>query len=341
MKIVKIDQNLLKTKGKEGRIMRVGDIVKIKKCGPMPEVVGESAQIVDLQMQEFEKYRAYPVWVKMTSGERKDKVYGFHYDEVEVLPEKAKTGAVAQVEEILKGVTGVEDIVEIEQVTKGLVGGGRAMRVGDIVRIKKCDPTPEVVGESAQIVELQMQEFEQYRTYPVWVKMPSGERKGKVYGFHYDEIEVLPKVHEVRTAGSKIIGKTEGVKTKVARQLEEILRGVTAAEDIAEIERAINEVKGKVLLEPAPGFWEGKTPCWEMLRCPEAIRDECPAFKHRELPCWQIEGTYTKLHGDGREGDNTDVCRVCRVYKRWGQNEPIEIKLCGKGFNQALKAEAK
>jgi len=341
MKAVKVNQNLLKALGKEGKAMRVGDIVRIKKCDPMPEVVGETAEIVDLQMQEFEKYRAYPVWVKMTSGERKGKVCGFHYDEVEVLPGKAKTAVVEQVEEILKGVSTVEDIAEIERVTKDLAGGGRIMRVGDTVRIKKCDPLLEVVGETAKIADLQMQEFEEYRTYPIWVKMTSGERKGKVYGFQHDEIEILPKVHGVRTAGSKIIGGAGSVKSKVARQLEEILKGVDTMEDIVEIERAVNEVKGKILLEPALGFWEGKTPCWEMLRCPEAIRNECPAFKYRELPCWQIEGTYTKLHGYGQEGDNTDVCRVCRVYKRWGQNEPIEIKLRGKGFNQALKAEAK
>jgi len=339
MKIIKTNQNLLKALGKEGRTMKVGGIVKIKECEPMPEVVGTSAEIVDLQMQEYEQYRTYPVWVKILTGERKDKVYGFHYDEVEVLPEKARL--VEHVEEILKGVTAADDIAEIEQLTKNLLGGDRRMQAGKIVRIEKCDLMPDAVGESAEIVELQMQDFEQYRTYPVWVKMTSGRRKGKVYGFHYDEIELLPKEHDVRTAVSKAIGQTEGVKTKVARQLEEILKDVTTVEDIVEIEKAVSEAKGKVLLAPALGFWEAKTPCWEMLRCPEEIRDECPAFKHQDMPCWQIEGTYTKLCEGGRKGNNTDVCRVCRVYKRWGQNEPVEIKLHGKGFDQALKAERK
>jgi len=319
--------------------MKLGTIVRINKCDLMPEVVGESAEIAELQMQEYEQYRTYPVWVKMLTGERKGKVYGFHYDEVEVLPEKAKL--VEHVEEILKSVTAADDIAEIERVTKDLLGGKQAMRAGKVVKIEKCDLMPEVVGESAEIVELQTQDFEQYRTYPVWVKMLTGERKGKVYGFHYDEVEVLPKEHDVRTAVSKTIGQTEGVKTKVARQLEELLRDVTTVEDIAEIEKAVSKAKGKVLLEPALGFWEAKTPCWEMLRCPEEIRDECPAFKHQDVPCWQIEGTYTKLCEGGRKGNNTDVCRVCRVYKRWGQNEPVEIKLHGKGFNRALKAESK
>jgi len=77
--------------------MEVGDIVNIKKCDSRPEIVGENAEIVDLQMQEYEKYRQYPIWAKITSGEHKGKTYGFRYDEVEILP----TGVVEQVEEFL------------------------------------------------------------------------------------------------------------------------------------------------------------------------------------------------------------------------------------------------
>ena len=130
------------------------------------------------------------------------------------------------------------------------------------------------------------------------------------------------------------------MKTEVLKQLEEILRGVTALEDIAQIQKVIDEVKGKVLTEPGLGFWEGKTPCWEMLHCPEAMRNKCPAFKYRTPPCWQIEGTYCKLFDYGARGDGAEICENCRVYKRWGQNEPIEIKLFGKGFN-AAEVEAK
>jgi len=165
--------------------------------------------------------------------------------------------------------------------------GEKSLGIGGIVKIKKCDPIPEVVGESAEIVDMQIQEYEKYTVYPLWVKMTSGERKGKIYSFRYDEVEILPKAYEVQLA-SKRRG-AEIVKTKVAEQVEELLRGVTTVEEVAEVERAINEVKGKVLAEPALGFWEGKTPCWEMFRCPEAMRNECPAFKYRTLPCWQMD----------------------------------------------------
>ncbi len=83
------------------------------------------------------------------------------------------------------------------------------------------------------------------------------------------------------------------------------------------------------------GFWEGKAPCWRMLRCPRAIRDVCPAFKHPELPCWEIEGTYAKLVKRGKivEGRSTEVCAVCRVHRRWGNDQPVSIRLFGQGIN--------
>ena len=288
------------------KALKVGGTVKIKKCGPMPEVLGQNAEIVDLQVQEYGKYTVYPVWVKITTGERQGKIYGFRYDEVEVLPR-----------------TCLEEMTKMEALEHmGKMLG--TMRAGGTIKIRKCDSLPGVVGESAEIVDMQVQEYDEYGVYPLWAKITSGEKKGKVYGFKYDEVELLPKALPAAPA-----------KTRLAEQLEEILKSTTTLGDIAEIERAIDEVKGNIMSEAATGFWEDKTPCWEMLRCPEAIRNECPAFKHQGMPCWQMEGTYCKLHCDGEKGHNTDICRVCRVYKRWGNEEPIEIKLAGKGFNQA------
>lgn len=188
-------------KGLVTKAMKIGDAVRVKRCDSMPEVVGESAEIVDLQIQEFEEYTVYPVWVKVTSGERKGKICGFKYDEVEVLPktyptETLRVRVVEQLEEMLK-----------------------ATKVGGAVKIRKCDSMPEVAGESGEIVEMQIQDFERYTAYPVWVKMTSGERKGKIYGFQYDEIAVMLKACRKKTT-----------KTKIDEQLEEILSSVTTME---------------------------------------------------------------------------------------------------------------
>jgi len=305
--------------------VKVGDTINIKRSDWKPGLVGEAAEIVDLQMQEYEKYRACQVWAKMLAGEFKGKVYGFNYDEIEVVAKE--TELLTTLEEILGSVSKAEEIAEIERITKGLLKEEGKVKVGDTVTITRCLPMPDLSGESAEVVDMQLQELERYRTYPVWLKIGSGARKGKVYGFQPDEVELLGG-HEVRTAGHKI------VKTKLAEDIERVIGKASTIEEIAEIEKAINEAKGRILLEPALGFWEGKTPCWEMFRCPEAVRNECPAFHYRSLPCWEIEGTYSKLHEYGVRGDCTKICENCRVYKRYGSAEPIEIKLHGRGFNQ-------
>ena len=128
------------------------------------------------------------------------------------------------------------------------------------------------------------------------------------------------------------------MKSKVVEQVEEILKRVTAVEDIAEIERVIAEAKGKILVEPAAGFWEGKRPCWEICHCPESTRSQCPAPQYPFLPCWEIEGTYLKLSDDVNNGDDTSICRICRVYRRYGQGKPIEIRLRDKGLDSHCRS---
>ena len=101
--------------------------------------------------------------------------------------------------------------------------------------------------------------------------------------------------------------------------------------------------EGTVRKESGSDFWQGKTPCWEMCHCTGVIRSECPAYKYPSLPCWEIEGTYCKLTADGTRGNDTSICKRCRVYRRWGENKPIELKLSGKGidsFRRFLREKA-
>lgn len=104
-------------------------------------------------------------------------------------------------------------------------------------------------------------------------------------------------------------------------------------DETGEIETTIREVKGKLPSGVAAGFWEGKTPCWEMCHCPDKIRSECPAPKHQEMPCWAMEGTYCKLGRHGASGMDFSICQVCRVYKKWGKGCQIELKLLGQGMD--------
>jgi hypothetical protein len=104
------------------------------------------------------------------------------------------------------------------------------------------------------------------------------------------------------------------------------------------IKKALMEAPGEkeeLVEESGADFWEGKTPCWQMCQCPPAIRDDCPASKYTSLPCWEIEGTYSKLRkkGDAVTGTDTSVCETCRVYRKYGGGKPIELKLCGRGID--------
>ncbi|MGD0354843.1 MAG: hypothetical protein ABSB31_05300 [Dehalococcoidia bacterium] len=91
-------------------------------------------------------------------------------------------------------------------------------------------------------------------------------------------------------------------------------------------------------LEEHASFWTDKSPCWEMCHCPAMIREECPSPKYLFLPCWQIEGTYCKLDDYGESGVDTSICEVCRVYKKYGNGEPIKLKLFGRGLDSSLKS---
>ncbi|MFW6115089.1 MAG: hypothetical protein ACOC6E_02195 [Thermodesulfobacteriota bacterium] len=84
-------------------------------------------------------------------------------------------------------------------------------------------------------------------------------------------------------------------------------------------------------------FWSGKTPCWKLTGCPERIYLDCPAYRHRSYPCWEIEGTYCKWSDWGGNGKDTSLCLKCEVYLTWGAGVRIELKLMGQGIKLLIK----
>ena len=67
------------------------------------------------------------------------------------------------------------------------------MELGNKVKIKECHKIPELVGEEAVIVAVADQEL---ATYPVTVKISSGEHEGKLCGFREDELELVLGIPE-------------------------------------------------------------------------------------------------------------------------------------------------
>jgi len=93
----------------------------------------------------------------------------------------------------------------------------------------------------------------------------------------------------------------------------------------------------QVTVDQKINFWADKQPCWEKCHCPEMIRKECPTTSMQFVPCWEIEGTYCKLDDHGATGKDTSICEVCRVYKKYGNGEPIKIKVFGRGMDTKLR----
>lgn len=88
---------------------------------------------------------------------------------------------------------------------------------------------------------------------------------------------------------------------------------------------------------PKINYWENKVHCSKLCNCPDVIKNECPVAVYQFLPCWEIEGTYCKLDDMGSTGNDTTICHTCRVYKKYGDGQPIKLKLFGKGMNTDIE----
>ena len=49
-----------------------------------------------------------------------------------------------------------------------------------------------------------------------------------------------------------------------------------------------------------------KQPCWELKECSQAVRDQCPAFKRPNVPCWLVRRRV--------EGRLPAACYDCELF---------------------------
>ena len=118
--------------------------------------------------------------------------------------------------------------------------------------------------------------------------------------------------------GARIIAVADVFNAKISS------RGYRRAQDFGEALKDIEKAKGTMLdprcvdallsaisnREKAPERM-GKTlePCWEMIQCPEPVRQTCPAGQS-DCNCWDMKGVRCDLHGD-----DCEHCLVFTEYK--------------------------
>ncbi|MBI4767983.1 MAG: helix-turn-helix transcriptional regulator [Deltaproteobacteria bacterium] len=57
-------------------------------------------------------------------------------------------------------------------------------------------------------------------------------------------------------------------------------------------------------------------PCWIIKKCPEEIKNQCPAwkFKNGQL-CWFITGTFCEGQVNNNWKEKIKICKKCEVFK--------------------------
>jgi PAS domain S-box-containing protein/putative nucleotidyltransferase with HDIG domain len=77
----------------------------------------------------------------------------------------------------------------------------------------------------------------------------------------------------------------------------------------------------------------GNVKCWELFTC---SRDECPAYKSRDLKCWLFSGTCCRDEVQGKFIEKMDLCFGCRVFKTNMDPPSMEktLRLAGKQFRK-------
>ncbi|MBI5641606.1 MAG: hypothetical protein HZA17_14395 [Nitrospirae bacterium] len=59
----------------------------------------------------------------------------------------------------------------------------------------------------------------------------------------------------------------------------------------------------------------GNKRCWDILNCPIASRQKCPAYDVAEDRCWQITGTWCKGNQQGDFRSKLKNCMTCEAFR--------------------------
>lgn len=134
--------------------------------------------------------------------------------------------------------------------------------------------------------------------------------------------EIAASVEQVSAGGQQVMGSVTELNEltkhsfQSSRQISATIMEQTGS--MEEIRNLINELS-KVVEQLQEKIYHFKTRditvnCWEVMDCPEDIRQKCPAFEAEEKQCWLIPNTWCGGTQQGNFESKRHRCMNCKFF---------------------------
>ena len=120
------------------------------------------------------------------------------------------------------------------------------------------------------------------------------------------EKQELAKIRHELGKTQKQLAQLLGISLKAIKSFEQGWRNIPAY-----VERQLF-----FLLAAKVAHNKNNEPCWVVKKCPEAVRQNCPAWELQAGQlCWFINGTICQGNIQIGWNEKMEICRKCKVFK--------------------------
>ena len=120
------------------------------------------------------------------------------------------------------------------------------------------------------------------------------------------EKQELSKIRHELGKTQKQLAQLLGISLKAIKSFEQGWRNIPAY-----VERQLF-----FLLAAKVALNKNNEPCWVIKKCPEAVRENCPAWELQAGQlCWFINGTICQGNIQIGWNEKMEICRKCKVFK--------------------------
>lgn len=116
----------------------------------------------------------------------------------------------------------------------------------------------------------------------------------------------LAKIRSHLGKTQKQLAQLLGISLKAIKSFEQGWRNIPAY-----VERQLF-----LLLAAKVALYKNNEPCWVIKKCPEAVRENCPAWELQAGQlCWFINGEICQGNVQKSWNEKMQICRKCKVFK--------------------------